>query len=126
MSKIAKTPNVQNSGRYTVAMNLADEKIEIFVNRDDEYIMRLGFKIISKANSYEEAERKTKAFLHRNAQYCVISFTQKGKIIYTPYRVEGIITNAPMGTVAIFSKKRDAMHFIKLLTARAERILKIA
>lgn len=110
----------KKGGTYTVGVN-ANEKISIFVNRDDEFVINAGYTVLYRGKSYADAEKEAKRYLYRNSSYSVVEFIQDGVKTYKIHRNEGVLTIAPVGTVGVFKRLRDAKILVILLEAKERK-----
>ncbi len=107
MIDIRKNSKEELDGRYTVCVD-AEGNSKIFLNRNDEYILNERFSIIARATTYKEAIKALRRFQYRNINYIVVNGVEKLKL----RKFEGVIHNAPIGTIGVFKRRRDAKKFM--------------
>lgn len=111
MIDIRKNNKEELDGRYTVCVD-AEGNSKIFLNRNDEYILNERFSIIARATTYKEAIKALRRFQYRNINYIVISSKVNGVEKLKLRKFEGVINNAPIGTIGVFKRRRDAKKFM--------------
>lgn len=111
MIDIRKNNKEELNGNYTVCVD-AEGNSKIFLNRNDEYILNERFSIIARATTYKEAIKALRRFQYRNINYIVISSKFNGVEKLKLRKFEGVIHNAPIGTVGVFKRRRDAKKFM--------------
>lgn len=119
MGRIEEVRHLKNAtGTFIVAVSVNDEnEIRIFENESEEYVMSKGYNKIKICTSKKEAERAVRSYTYRNCCYLVRETPDGLEVI----RHEGVITIAPIGTLAICKKKKQAKRLCrKLEEQRAE------
>lgn len=99
----------ETTGIFIVAVDVEEAaNIRVFENCSEEYVVSHGYKIIKKCTTKKVAEKEKLKYMYINSCY-VVRITPEGfKLEIT----EGILTNAPMGTLGVFRKKRLARKFL--------------
>ncbi len=120
MANISEIKNLNDNGDYTVGVN-ADGETKIFVNRDDEYILNERYCVISRAKSLKEAEVAEKK-KYKNTCFCVVVVNYNGVAKIKILKRVGVMNNAPIGTVAICKRRRDAKRHMNKLRRENENI----
>ena len=111
MVDIRKNKNEEIDGNYTVCVDAEGASV-IFLNRDDEYILNERCSIIARCTTYKEAIKAQRRYQYRNINYIVISSKFNGVEKLKLRKFEGVIHNAPIGTVGVFKRRRDAKKFM--------------
>lgn len=121
MAKIIRenTRREHGNGSYTVCVN-AEGKTKIFINRDDEYIISERYSVLYRTNTLKEAETAEKHYIYRNTVFCVIAVNYNGELKLKLRKYSGVIYIAPIGTVGIFKRRRNAKKFMNKLRRENE------
>ena len=121
MANISEIKNLNDNGDYTVGVN-ADGETKIFVNRDDEYILNERYCVIFRAKNLKEAEAAEKKYKYKNTWLCVVVVNYNGVAKIKILKRVGVMNNAPIGTVAICKRRRDAKRHMNKLRRENENI----
>ncbi len=113
---IRESKTRENNGCYTVCVD-ADGKTTIFSNRDDEYILNERFSIVARCETFKEAVKKEKRYQYRNLYYLVVSTKIDGVTKLKLRKYEGVMYRAPIGTIGVFKRRRDAKKYMSLKNA---------
>ncbi|MCR5146496.1 MAG: hypothetical protein K6B70_04025 [Clostridia bacterium] len=106
MSKIEEVKQLEETtGTFIVAISVqGDNDIQIFENESEKYIFSKGYKKMKICKTKSEAEKTILKYRQDNYYY-IVRETPKGlKIV----RCEGIVTIAPIGTLAVCRKRKQA------------------
>lgn len=113
MGRIEEIRHLKNAnGTFIVAASVEDEnEIRIFENESEEYVMSKGYNKIKICTSKKEAEKAVRSYMYRNCCYLVRETPNGLEVI----RHEGVITTAPIGTLAVCKKKKQAKRLCRKL-----------
>ena len=96
------------TGTFIVAVDNGDaENIQIFANKSEESVIMDRWNIIKKCFTREEAEKELLRYENRNTTFIVRKIPTGIELI----KHKGVITTAPIGTIGIFRKKKQAKKF---------------
>jgi hypothetical protein len=115
---IKEEKHQKNTGTFIVALAMYDPNdIRIFENKTEEYVIHENYKKIAVCSTKVEAEKAKNKYLHQHTCYLV----RKSSSGYKIERYEGVITIAPIGTVAIFRKRKQAKRYITRMNENVEK-----
>lgn len=123
MGKIEEMKHLgEATGTFIVAISVQGENdIRIFENESEEYIFSKGYKKMRICKTKKEAEKVIFKYKQDNYYYIVRETPAGLKIV----RCEGIVTVAPIGTLAVCRKRKQAKkEYKRLKQQRDERELK--
>lgn len=123
MGKIEEMKHLgEATGIFIVAISVQGENdIRIFENESEEYIFSKGYKKMRICKTKKEAEKVIHKYKQDNYYYIVRETSAGLKIV----RCEGIVTVAPIGTLAVCRKRKQAKkEYKRLKQQRDERELK--